>query len=70
MSFWLGRDFFNHPIVPSYVLCKSNKERIGSINCLNKNIVLNYNSLDEIQFNTYLYIDGEKNTYYDDISII
>ena len=70
MSFWLGRDFFNHPIVPSYVLCKSNKERIGSINCLNKNIVLNYNSLDEIQFNTYLYIDGEKNPYYDDISIM
>lgn len=70
MNFWLGRDFFNNPIVPSYVLCKSNKERIGSINCINKNITLKYNALDEIQFNTYLYVDGEKNKYYDDISIM
>mgnify|MGYP003302918774 CR=1 FL=1 len=70
MSFWLGRDFFNNPIVPPYVLCKSNKERIGSINCINKNITLKYNALDEIQFNTYLYMDGEKNKYYDDISIM
>ena len=70
MSFWLGRDFFDNPIVPSYILCKSNKERIGSINCLNKNITLKFNALDEIQFNTYLYIDGEKNQYYDDINIM
>lgn len=70
MSFWLGRDFFDNPIIPSYILCKSNKERIGSINCTNKNITLKFNSIDEIQFNTYLYIDGEKNQYYDDINIM
>ena len=70
MSFWLGRDFFNNPIVPSYVLCKSNKERIGSVNCTKKRISLNYNTLDEIEFDTYLYMDGEKNKYYDDITIM
>lgn len=70
MSFWLGRDFFDNPIIPSYILCKSNKERIGSINCLNKNITIKFNALDEIQFNTYLYVDGEKNLYYDDINIM
>lgn len=67
MSFWLGRDFFDNPIVPSYILCKGNKERIGSIKCLNKRITLNYNTLDEISFETYLYNDGEKNELYDSI---
>ena len=70
MSFWLGRDFFNHPIVPSYILAKANKERIGSLNCTSKNISLNYNSLDEITFDSYLYNDGEKNPYYDEITIM
>lgn len=67
MSFWLGRDFFDNPIVPSYILCKGNKERIGSINCLNKKITINYNTLDEINFETSLYNDGEKNELYDSI---
>ena len=67
MSFWLGRDFFDNPIVPSYILCKGNKERIGSINCVNKRITLNYNTLDEISFETYLYNDGERNELYDSI---
>ena len=63
--FWLGKDFFDNPIVPSYILCKSNKERIGSINCVNKNITVNVDSLDEITFKTYLYNDDVKNEYYD-----
>lgn len=63
--FWLGKDFFNNPIVPSYILCKSNKERIGSISCINKNMNINVNSLDEVSFKTYLFNDGEKNIYYD-----
>lgn len=63
--FWLGKDFFDNPIVPSYILCKSNKERIGSINCINKNITVNVDSLDEITFKTYLYNDDIKNEYYD-----
>ena len=70
MSFWLGRDFFNNPIVPPYILCKSNKERIGVITCTTKNITVNFNSLDEIQFDAYLYNDSEKNKFYDDINVM
>ena len=65
MSFKIEHDYFNNPIVPSYILCKANKERIGSIKCIDKDITVKFNSLDEINFSTYLYIDGEKNPYYD-----
>ena len=65
MSFKIEHDYFNNPIVPSYILCKANKERIGSIKCTEKDITVKFNSLDEINFVTYLYIDGEKNPYYD-----
>ncbi|MCR2050381.1 phage tail protein [Acetatifactor muris] len=61
----ITRDFFDNPIIPDYVLCKSNKERIGILQCTNKTIDFNFNNLDEINFTTYLYIDGIKNPYYD-----
>ena len=38
MSFQLHHDFFHNPIVPSYILCKSNKERIGILKCTSKQI--------------------------------
>ena len=31
MSFHINHDFFDNPIVPPYILSKSNKERIGTI---------------------------------------
>ena len=66
----ITRDFFDNPIVPDYILCKANKERIGVLQCTEKTIDFNFNDLDEINFTTYLYIDGEKNQYYDDVDVM
>lgn len=60
-------DYFDNPIVPDYVLSKSNKERIGIIKCTDKTITTKFNDLDEIDFTTNLYIDNEKNPIYDGI---
>ena len=70
MSFHINHDFFDNPIVPPYILSKSNKERIGTIKCTQKRISVKFNSLDEINFTTYLYNDNEKNIYYDAIDIM
>lgn len=70
MSFHIDHDFFDNPIVPSYILCKANKERIGTIKCTQKKHSIKFNSLDEINFTTYLYNDDEKNIYYDAIDVI
>ena len=37
----IRRDFFDNPIVPDYVLCKANKERIGALQCKEKTQILN-----------------------------
>lgn len=66
----INRDFFDNPIIPDYVLCKANKERIGVLQCTEKAIDFKFNDLDEINFTTYLYTDGEKNPFYDDIDVI
>ena len=47
MSFHINHDFFDNPIVPPYILSKSNKERIGTIKCTQKRISVKFNSLDE-----------------------
>lgn len=65
-----NRDSFNNPVVPDYVLCKANKERIGVLQCTEKKIDFNFNNLDEINFTTYLYINGEKNPYYDEVEVM
>ncbi len=70
MKLKLKHDFFDRPVVPSYLLCKSNKERIGVIQCTAKTIAVKFNSMDEINFTTYLYINGEKNRYYNDIDVL
>lgn len=70
MSFQLHHDFFHNPIVPSYILCKSNKERIGILKCTSKQITVKFNAIDEIHFTAYLYHDGEKNMYYDEIDVM
>lgn len=66
----LNRDFFDHPVVPDYVLCKANKERIGTLPCTEKTIDFKFNDLDEIGFTTYLYNDTEKNPCYDAVDVM
>lgn len=66
----INRDFFDNPIIPDYVLCKANKERIGVLQCTEKAIDFKFTDLDEINFTTYLYADGEKNPFYDDVDVI
>ncbi len=70
MSFQIKRDFFDRPVVPPYILCKSNKERIGILPCTAKTITVSFNALDEISFTSYLYMDGRKNSYYDEIEVM
>ena len=65
--FRINYDFFDNPVVPDYVLTKSNKERIGVIKCTEKTITSKFNDLDEINFTTNLYIDENKNPIYDEI---
>lgn len=66
----INRDYFDNPVVPDYVLCKANKERIGVLRCTEKKLNLKFNSLNGIIFTTYLFIDGEKNIYYDSIDVM
>lgn len=66
----INKDYFNNPIVPDYILCKANKERIGILQCTEKTINLKFNNADEICFTTYLYINGEKNPYFDAIDVM
>lgn len=66
----INRDFFDNPIIPDYVLCKANKERIGVLQCVEKTIDLEFNDVDEISFTTYLYINNERNPYYDEVDVM
>lgn len=66
----INRDFFNNPIVPDYILCKANKERIGVLQCTEKCIDFKFNDLDEITFTTYLYVNNERNPYYDAVDVM
>lgn len=60
-----ARDYFNDMSVPDYVLTKANKERIGIIRCSSKTLDIKFKDCNEISFRTYLYIDNEKNPYYE-----
>lgn len=66
----LDRDYFDNPIIPDYVLCKANKERIGTLKCTEKTIDVKYNDLNEIHLVTYMNIDDEKNPYYDAVDVM
>lgn len=66
----INRDYFDNPIVPNFVLCKANKERIGTLKCTEKTADIKYKNLNEIHFTTYLYIDNEKNPYYEAVDIM
>ncbi|MBD5460712.1 MAG: hypothetical protein HDR26_07190, partial [Lachnospiraceae bacterium] len=66
----INRDFFDHPVVPDFILCKANKERIGTLRCTEKSMDCKFNDMDEIHFTTYLYLDNEKNPYYDAVDVM
>lgn len=66
----ISKDYFNNLIVPDYVLCKANKEKIGVLNCTEKTADFKFNDLDEIHFTTYLYIDNERNPHYDAVDVM
>lgn len=66
----VDKDYFDNPIVPDFVLCKANKERIGTLKCTEKIADIKYKDLNEIHFTTYLYIDNEKNPYYEAVDIM
>ena len=66
----INRDFFDNPIIPDYVLCKANKERIGVLQCKEKTIDLKFNDVDEINFTIYLYNNNERNPHYDAVDVM
>lgn len=66
----INRDFFNNPIIPDYVLCKANKERIGVLQCTGKTVDFKFNDLDEINFTVHYFVNAEKNPFYDDIDVM
>lgn len=66
----INRDFFDHPMVPDYVLCKASRERIGILQCTEKSMEMKMNDLDEISFTTYLYMNNERNPHYDSVDLM
>ena len=66
----LEYDYFKNVTPPDYILCKANGERIGIIPCTDKTFVQNFNAYDEITFSTYMYMDGKRNPYYDNIVLM
>ena len=66
----LKRDYFEDLVVPDFVLCKANRERIGIIPCTDKQVDFNFGEMDEINFKTYYMMDGELNPIYDDIDVM
>ena len=64
----LEKDLYDNISVPSYVLCKANGDRIGSLKCTSKKIIWKFSDYNEISFTTYLYNDNKKNLLYDKVS--
>lgn len=62
--FKVNYDYFNNPTEPDFILCKANGERLGVIPCIDKKITVKYNSYDEIDLSTPLFINGEYNSIY------
>ena len=56
----LDKDIYNNISAPSFVLCKANGDRIGSLKCISKKIIHKFSDYDEISFTTYLYNDKKK----------
>lgn len=64
----LEKNFYDNISIPSFILCKANGDRIGSIKCTSKNLKKKFNDYNEISFTTYLYNNNVKNELYDKIN--
>ena len=60
----LTRNYYDQIEIPDFILCKANGEKIGVIPCAGKK-TLSINELNEITFDVYKYVDGNKNELYD-----
>ena len=61
------RDKYDNITPPEFVICKASGDRIGVIRCTAKNATFKFNAYNEISFSTYMYIDNERNPYYDNV---
>lgn len=67
-QFILTRDYFNEIDVPNFILCKGNRDAIGVIKCFeNQKMSMNLD-INEISFSTYMYINGEYTSIYNEIT--
>ena len=67
----INKDYFNNIVPPDYILCKANRERIGILNCTEKTLDIKFNDINEINFKTNLYIDGNtKNPHYEAVDVM
>lgn len=63
----LNKDAYHNVTAPSYILCKPNNDRLGSLLCTEKKMTKKLEEYDEISFTTYLYNDNIRNELYDSI---
>ena len=67
----ISRDIFENIEKPEVILCKANGERIGTLKTTGTPIPeIKFQELDELTFTMHMYIDGEKNEYYQDVDIM
>lgn len=64
----IKRNHYDDMLVPSFVLCKANGDRLGTIKCTSKKSKIKFNDYNELSFTTYLYNDGVKSDLYDKIA--
>ncbi len=63
----IERNPYDNISVRSFILCKANGDRLGSIKCAEKKSTQKFIDCNEISFTTYLYNDTIKNDLYDTI---
>lgn len=63
----LEKNYYDNLSIPPFVLCKINGDRIGTLKCTSKKIVLKFNDYNEVSFTTYLYNDNVKNKLYNKV---
>lgn len=66
----ISRDYFDNPIIPDYVLCKANKERIGILKCASKTLDIKFKAPNEITCTVYMKNDDHRNLYYESVDVM
>lgn len=64
MGLKFNYNYWNELEVPSFILCKMDKKRIGKLKCSERKLTWN-NEIPTISFKIQMMLDGEKNQYYD-----